>query len=218
MNNVTAQTSVENLQIEFRTTFEGQKIELNQPFNSISPKCLTEFSAIKFYVGSFSFIKSKTIKNIKQYYLIDVSNPESMILNINFDEPIEFESIIFNLGVDSLTNNSGALAGDLDPTKGMYWAWQSGYINIKIEGTCDSIPTKSNQFQYHLGGFLAPYESSRVVQLNAKTNRSIIIELDVESLLKTAFKNNYFSTMSPGIISKEMSSYAASAFRMVYEK
>jgi hypothetical protein len=212
------QTAVQNVKIEFRATFAGETIALNKALASISKIGSVEFSALKFYFGHFSFSKKGNKTSTNEYYLIDVSNPESMILDLKFDKPIEFETIIFNLGIDSLTNNSGALAGDLDPTLGMYWAWQSGYINMKIEGTCDSIPTKSNQFQYHLGGFLAPFESMQVVKLNRTTQKSIIIEIDLEHLLKIAFQEKYYSTMSPGIVSNFLSKNAVDAFKIKDEK
>jgi hypothetical protein len=45
---------------------------------------------------------------------------------LSFDLPtyLKYDQIQFQLGIDSLTNVSGAMGGDLDPTKGMYWTWQ----------------------------------------------------------------------------------------------
>jgi hypothetical protein len=57
------------------------------------------------------------------------------------------------------------MAGDLDPIKGMYWAWQSGYINMKIEGKSSSCRTRKNEFQFHIGGYLSPYYAMRKVAL-----------------------------------------------------
>jgi len=48
--------------------------------------------------------------------------------------------------VDSLANVSGAMSNDLDATKGMYWSWQSGFINLKIEGKSASCKTRKINF------------------------------------------------------------------------
>ena len=72
--------------------------------------------------------------------------PSSLALQIPSNIP--FSKLKFQLGIDSLTNVSGAMGGDLDPTKGMYWTWQSGYINMKIEGKSNSCKTRKNQFQF----------------------------------------------------------------------
>src|SRR6218665_2841075 len=45
-----------------------------------------------------------------------------------------YETLEFTIGVDSLHNCSGAQAGDLDPLHAMFWAWNTGYIFMKLEG------------------------------------------------------------------------------------
>jgi hypothetical protein len=67
--------------------------------------------------------------------LIDFDENDSNALCLEIPDDIEFDAIQFNLGLDSLTNVSGALGGDLDPTKGMYWTWQNGYVNFKLQGS-----------------------------------------------------------------------------------
>ncbi|MFT4599180.1 MAG: hypothetical protein ACI9WM_001432, partial [Arenicella sp.] len=52
------------------------------------------------------------------------------------------------------------LSEDLDPIHGMYWTWQSGYINTKIEGS-----RGDEKFTYHLGGYSFPYNASQEVML-----------------------------------------------------
>ena len=72
----------------------------------------------------------------------------------------------FNIGVDSLTNLAGVLTGDLDPVFAMYWAWNSGYINAKLEGVSNQCSTPQNRFEYHIGGYLAPFQSIQKVNLS----------------------------------------------------
>ncbi|MBX7107403.1 MAG: hypothetical protein K1X61_02025 [Chitinophagales bacterium] len=65
-----------------------------------------------------------------------------------------YTEMAYTLGVDSLRNVSGAQTGDLSPTKGMFWDWNTGYIMIKAEGSSPQSPTGT--FTFHLGGFSGP--------------------------------------------------------------
>lgn len=40
--------------------------------------------------------------------------------------------------------------GDLDPLNGMYWAWNSGYINMKIEGITPKCQDATIYFNFIL--------------------------------------------------------------------
>jgi hypothetical protein len=57
------------------------------------------------------------------------------------------------LGVDSIRNVSGIQTGALDPLKGMFWTWNSGYVMAKLEGSSESSNSAGNRFTYHIGGF-----------------------------------------------------------------
>jgi hypothetical protein len=75
----------------------------------------------------------------QKYWLIDAENPITQC--IYFKTKKFFEAIQFNIRIDRLTN-AGAKAGDLSPQHAMYWTWQSGYINLKIEDVsilCQSL-------------------------------------------------------------------------------
>jgi hypothetical protein len=53
--------------------------------------------------------------------------------------------------------------------KGMYWAWNSGYIFLKFEGKSPVIPDSlSNNFYYHIGGF-GGFKSATINNIRTKT-------------------------------------------------
>jgi hypothetical protein len=85
------------------------------------------------------------------HHLIDLARPESMHIPIN--PKMAQTSISLMLGVDSLTQMGGAGGGALDPTQGMYWTWQSGYIHLKLEGVLLKADGRNIAFSYHIGGF-----------------------------------------------------------------
>jgi hypothetical protein len=58
----------------------------------------------------------------------------------------------------------------------MYWAWNSGYINFKLEG----IYERNNQkkaLKYHLGGYAQPFQTAQqMVIVAANPFKSIVLD------------------------------------------
>ncbi len=110
----------------------------------------------------------------------------------------KWNELRFSIGVDSLTNVSGAFGGDLDPTSGMYWTWQSGYINFKLEGRATHCPGRKQRFQYHLGGYAAPNATLQRVQVPVQNTDRIQLELAVDAFLKAMDPAELYEIMAPG--------------------
>lgn len=114
-----------------------------------------ELHTLKFYLSKPSiFHKGKKVwSQVMEARLFDYSNGQKEIIwTLPIPSSISFDSIAFNIGTDSLLNTAGVLEGDLSPLKGMYWSWQSGYVNTKIEGHCAKQP-----ITLHLGGYMSPF-------------------------------------------------------------
>jgi len=107
----------------------------------------------------------------ESYHLIDAEDSGSQKIVLTVPE-LTFDALSFAIGVDSLANVSGAMGGDLDPLKAMYWAWHSGYINAKLEGHSLACPTRDHVFEFHIGGYAAPYASLRGVKLGFAERRT----------------------------------------------
>ncbi|PLK44894.1 hypothetical protein C0V77_06495 [Emticicia sp. TH156] len=94
----------------------------------------------------------------KSYFLIRESNKESQSIKLS-DIPVgKYSSISFTIGIDSVRSASdiSARKGCLDiagDAKDMYWAWNSGYIFVKMEGTSPQATTENKLFMYHIGLF-----------------------------------------------------------------
>lgn len=116
------------------------------------------------------------------------------------------------MGIDSLTNVSGALGGDLDPTKGMYWTWQSGYINFKLEGKSQYCNTRNNEFQFHLGGYLQPFYCLQSLKMKVNNSQEINIVLDVKKIIDAIDLKSLNHVMSPGKDAMTLSIIAANSF------
>ena len=153
-----------------------------------------QFDNIRFYLSNIEFEKEDKliIKDAAKAHLMDIFEPNTLqiaLKNIDFNK---IKTMRFNIGIDSLTNVSGALGGDLDPQKGMYWAWQSGYINMKIEGRSPQCKNRKNVFQYHMGGYLSPFYSMRSVELaiNAQNSEGVS---DIGALSKSDNPNSKYT-------------------------
>lgn len=144
---------------------------------------------LRFYVSNI--IINDTVHPEQQHaYLIDLLTDGSRTISFNTDKPVQ--KVKFDIGTDSLLNTAGILDGDLDPIKGMYWAWNTGYINFKIEGENDS----KKPFEYHVGGYRTPYATVRSFE-TIVINGNLILELDVEEFLTSA-ESISTSLMIPG--------------------
>lgn len=138
------------------------------------------FTTFRFYISNLQIQDSNQrliYTHTKKHLLIDLRKPKTqhIILPDTTLRPSGGYTLKLGIGIDSTTNSLGAMAGDLDPVSGMYWTWQSGYINVKLEGT-RKVGEAIEKFEFHLGGYAAPYNSYRMVQLPYGT--AITVQLD----------------------------------------
>lgn len=180
--------------------FNSKSLVLNTNYCEL-PNDTLSFETVKFYISNVQIhYKNVAISKEKNsFHLISLEEPESLQFDLDkLNENIE--SISFSIGIDSLTNVSGALDGDLDATKGMYWAWQSGYINLKIEGKSSNCATRKNKFQFHIGGYLKPYYAMRTIVLpinNNIKNNTLTLKYDISKLFSNLNLKEFNSIMIP---------------------
>jgi len=169
-------------------------------------------SKLKFYISHLSFYKNEKLvwQDNVAAHLMDAENDMSIKLNIK--KNIDFNTIKFGLGIDSITNVSGALDGDLDPLKGMYWTWQSGYVNFKLEGTSTAIRSESQKFEYHLGGYSAENNTYNTIDLIVGNSETINIAIDFHKFLSDLNVVTHLNVMSPGKVAVDLSKILASCF------
>jgi hypothetical protein len=192
-----------DLKLNIDLNFNSDKIVIGENYTSKN-KDILNFETIKFYLSNFEILytDNSTSKEENSYHLIDIENPESLVLNLKSEKNKEIKTLKFKIGVDSLASVSGAMEGDLDATKGMYWAWQSGFINLKIEGKSKSCETRNNKFHFHVGGYLAPNYAIRAIEIPIKNsqiqNNSLHLKVDLAKLFDEIELNKINSIMIPG--------------------
>jgi hypothetical protein len=209
---VSAQTNCQEIPVI--ATFQLQKVLLNDTVYKLNNSHHVKFEVFKFYVSNVKLLNNKLPVWIEDdsFHLIDFEESDSNLLCIDIPEDLDFNSIQFNLGIDSLTSVSGAFGGDLDPTKGMYWTWNSGYINFKLEGTSDLCNNPKNEFQFHLGGYVSPFNCLQEVHLEISNSSKFSIAFDLEHLIKQIDLQNLNHVMSPNAAGVELSLLAAKCF------
>lgn len=183
--------------IQFRPSFGQYKLSSDSTYKLNATDSI-QITALRFYISSIELLdKNKSVwKDLTQFHLMDAFNEKTLVFTIPSN--ISYTKLKFNLGIDSATNVSGALGGDLDPTKGMYWTWQSGYINFKLEGTSNICKTRRNEFQFHLGGYQYPNNNLQTVFIDAVSKQPIEIDLDIKKIIGQIDLVQEHHIMSPG--------------------
>jgi len=195
--------------------FEGKPLMLNETYTAKDSAEYT-ISTLRFYVSNIRISSSEGEKEIKNIHMFDLEDASSVEL---FRSTDAINSIDFLLGTDSLTNVSGILDGPLDPLLGMYWTWNSGYINFKLEGKSDRSTQADKSFEYHIGGYLPPFSTARRVHLDLHSSvQEIRIELHVDKWLKGIDLNSIPSIMIPGKEAARLADHLVPHFQIGDEK
>ena len=216
-----SQSNNDSLSLNFNLKFNKLPLELHKKFISNANDTLS-IETFRCYISNIRIQYSDNSSFIEKnsHHLLDFDNPNSFQIPITKKNDKNILKIVFNIGIDSLTNSSGAMAGDLDPIKGMYWTWQSGYINMKIEGKSSSCNPKAsgikNEFQFHIGGYLQPNYAMREVELHFNENVKGIVNIGIE--LNDFFSNIQLSktnsVMIPGKVAMELANYSVKMFHL----
>ena len=136
-----------------------------------------EVTKFRFYISNI-ILNDSIVPSQAHAYLIEPKNKKT--LRVSIPKDVNIKSIKFLVGTDSTLNTAGILEGDLDPIKGMYWAWNTGYINLKLEGK-----NGEEHFEYHVGGYMSPFATVREFQTEINTNK-LTFGIDLDTFLKEA--------------------------------
>lgn len=211
---LSAQTE-KTISLEFKSVF-GNKELIFDSLYVLNENQTIQFENLKFYISNIQLLNhNKVVWQEKQsFHLYDGSNAVTYSIKLQVPQKTNYDKLKFDIGIDSITNVSGALGGDLDPTKGMYWTWQSGYINFKLEGTSSLSTHPKKEFQLHLGGYQKPFTTLQTVYLNRNNETKTIIEFDVESFIEKNNLQMHHHIMSPGNNAVKLSNGIINCFKV----
>ena len=171
-----------SIYVKFEAMANGKKIVLNDSSytNSFGEKYTV--SKLKFYISNLNLMTTSSLGLNKNVFLITSTQNDSF--KIKYPNKKIF-GITFKIGVDSILNCSGAQTGALDPLNDMFWTWNSGYVNFKLEGTSSSSTADRQRIEQHIGGYKFPYNTQKNVILQLPNNyftpnKTITIQIDLD--------------------------------------
>jgi hypothetical protein len=183
-------TLVDSITLEFYHTAGNRILQLDTCVY-ITPMG-QEFivTRLKYYIGNIKlFSKEGKIVVKKAYFLVNEEEPDSKKIVLTGIPRGIYWGMEMTIGVDSAHNCGGVQEGVLDPANAMFWAWNTGYIFLKLEGKSPASNAPGHVFEYHIGGYKKPVNCIRTVHLdfNSAINTSkptvVHIKADVLKLL-----------------------------------
>jgi hypothetical protein len=165
-----------SMQLKYTPMFGDSILELNSDEYVTANGDTLVVSAFKFYVSNVVLTNEAggQITVPESYFLINTSNTASQTITLN-DIPVgNYTQVSFLIGIDSTRNVSGTQTGALDPSHGMFWTWNSGYIMAKLEGTSPQSNASMNMVMLHIGGFSGANSALRTVTLPLSTHAAVL--------------------------------------------
>lgn len=121
-----------------------------------------EWSAerLRYYLSNFRlrrsdagwFANPQSEQDSRGYFLVDEAEAASKRFAIGPVPPGRYSGIEFLVGVDAKRNGAGAQTGTLDPARGMFWTWNTGYIFFLFEGHSPQSTDEAHALTWHVGG------------------------------------------------------------------
>lgn len=145
-------------------------------------------------------------KKESKVWLLDLSDSSSLdqiYLYPTLSRPGNFKiSLLF--GVDSVIQVGGVGKGALDPQRGMYWTWQTGYVQWKMEGAI-RVNGEEHPLELHLGGFDGSTNAQVLMPicLIAPSSDSVVANWDISPFIAEVVRRKKYGVMSPSPIARD---------------
>lgn len=205
------------ISLRINPVFGTENLVLTDRFYLLNQTDSVRIDKLKFYISNIRFLnhEREVYSFHGNYFLINPADSASLEINLPAPKFQPYNKISFDIGVDSTISVNGVQSGPLDPINGMYWAWNTGYIFVKLEGRSPLCQTRKHLFNYHLGGFKRPYNAIRNCSFELKNGHSQVInlQLDVKKFLEAADLKTLPGVMEPSFNSNRLASVFASCFR-----
>ncbi len=188
------QPAAASLIIQFRAYVHGERLQMNKNYKTPFGEEF-EISRFRFYVGKLSPLYTESgfqAVTDRRYQLIDFSDSSSTSIRIPAFAGSACNGIQFELGVDSADQIRGAQSGVLDPVRGMYWTWNSGYQSFKIEGSSPVSMQPSHMMAYHIGGYRYPNSTVWKIKINTTNEEVFRISNENRIIVEVPVELDYF--------------------------
>lgn len=189
-----------DLTVLVHLNFQKEPLVLNDRKYITKNKDTVTITKMKFYISNILLQMNDGSEYIEKssVHLIDAQNLRSLEFKLNNVPDLKINKVSFDIGIDSVSSVSEKFEGDLDPTNGMYWAWNTGYINMKLEGKSSSCTNAKKEFQFHIGGYLPKQNALQKIEWNLDEKQNINIEVELSNWLDAISLKETNSIMIPG--------------------
>ena len=198
----------------FLTILAQEKLKI---FFKVKNENSAKIKVCKLYISNLKIKKGNTVlfQEKDNAHLINPYDIKRNFIETDLPKNLTPNQIVIGIGIDSTMNFNGIKGGDLDPINGMYWAWNTGYINFKIEAE-NNESGNDEKLEYHIGGFLYPFYTYKEITLNlsAKKDSEIIVVIDIDTFLKEAVLLEKKSVLSPGASSVRLSELFSTCLKL----
>lgn len=154
----------------FENYFGNEELELNTGNYTTMNNEQIKVTMFNYWVTNIVFINKdgSEYKEPESYRLLRSDKHATHHFHVPDVPAGTYTGMKFIIGVDVPRNTSGAQDGALDPAVNgdMYWSWNTGYIQAKMEGTSPQSTAANNAVIYHIGGVEPGKETPRSVTLN----------------------------------------------------
>ncbi len=187
-----------SLSIKINHVVNGTPLVLGATSYTTASSDTFSVNALKYYFTNITLTNQagEVITLPESYYLIDQGDSTSKIITLQNIPEGDYASISFMIGVDSHRNTSGAQTGALDPLKGMFWDWNTGYIMAKMEGSSPQSGSTTKTLAFHIGGYSGVNSGVRTVSLPLPTSAHVHPAHQPKIIL-SADLAKWFSSVTP---------------------
>lgn len=213
--NPTPTVQTQELSLVFKPVAGADDVDFASAHTTTSGQKFT-LSTLRFYMSNIRLIKSDGAEYplTGKYLLID---PTTSHFHLGGVPVGDYKGLKFSVGIDSATNHmdptvypsTNPLA---EQTPSMHWTWNSGYIFLMVEGSCDTTVSNtdtltlgqySHSMYFHLGMDMLLRNvdlSNSAFTVTSGTDKYVYIQTDVNELfngvdLKTENQSHTMGTM-----------------------
>jgi hypothetical protein len=183
-----------SLIIHFRAYVHGEPLQLNKKYKNPFGE-IFELNRFRFYIGKAGPLYTESgFKSTvsSDYQLVDFSDSSSTHIELPASAGSACNGIQFQLGVDSADQNKGAQSGMLDPAKGMFWTWNTGYLSFKMEGYSPISTQPAHIIAYHIGGYRYPNSTVWNIKINTTNEEVFRITKENRITVEVPIELDYF--------------------------
>jgi len=152
-----------NISFKVNYVFGSQALpwELNKMMLHPKTGDSLSFSSFKFYLSNIKLQKTDGSwwEEENSYHLIDAASSPDGAFTLEGVPAGNYDRLEFMVGIDSARIVDGPYDGDLDPSKGMSFGNNEGYIMLFAEGS--SPQATDGQFHFALGDYQAPFNMTQ---------------------------------------------------------